>query len=195
MRRLICYGDSNTYGYDPRGYLGGRYPEEVRWINRLGFEGETVNLGLNGRTIPHDAGSIERAVMNISANVNPEDENCLWIMLGTNDLTSMNNPSADEAADRMRGLLAALMEQEPWKSNPQNVLIITPPDMHEGYFVYDDRTPAESLRLGETYSKAAEEFGVRCADLTGHDIPIAPDGVHLTEEGNAVLAKLLREYI
>ena len=23
--KVICYGDSNTYGYDPRGWLGGRY--------------------------------------------------------------------------------------------------------------------------------------------------------------------------
>ena len=23
--KVICFGDSNTYGYDPRGYLGGRY--------------------------------------------------------------------------------------------------------------------------------------------------------------------------
>ena len=22
---VICFGDSNTYGYDPRSYLGGRY--------------------------------------------------------------------------------------------------------------------------------------------------------------------------
>ena len=30
-RRLLCYGDSNTYGYDPRSYLGGRYPDSIRW--------------------------------------------------------------------------------------------------------------------------------------------------------------------
>ena len=23
--KIICLGDSNTYGYDPRGYFGGRY--------------------------------------------------------------------------------------------------------------------------------------------------------------------------
>ena len=25
---LLCYGDSNTYGFDPRSYFGGRYPAE-----------------------------------------------------------------------------------------------------------------------------------------------------------------------
>ena len=27
MKKLILFGDSNTYGYDPRGFLGGRYPD------------------------------------------------------------------------------------------------------------------------------------------------------------------------
>ncbi len=34
-RRILCFGDSNTYGYDPRSYLGGRYPASVRWTALL----------------------------------------------------------------------------------------------------------------------------------------------------------------
>ena len=30
MEKIIFYGDSNTYGYDPRGFFGMRYPKEVR---------------------------------------------------------------------------------------------------------------------------------------------------------------------
>ena len=29
--KVICYGDSNTYGYDPRSWLGGRYDADSRW--------------------------------------------------------------------------------------------------------------------------------------------------------------------
>ena len=25
--RMLCYGDSNTYGYDPRGFFGDRFTE------------------------------------------------------------------------------------------------------------------------------------------------------------------------
>lgn len=35
FREILCYGDSNTYGYDPREPLGGRYPTAVRWTGRL----------------------------------------------------------------------------------------------------------------------------------------------------------------
>ena len=42
-RRLLCYGDSNTYGYDPRSYLGGRYPQSVRWTALLRDMGGTLS--------------------------------------------------------------------------------------------------------------------------------------------------------
>ena len=55
--KVICFGDSNTYGYDPRGYLGGRYEADCRWVDILATEtGWTVsNLGQNGREIPSAA--------------------------------------------------------------------------------------------------------------------------------------------
>ena len=32
---MLCYGDSNTYGYDPRGFVGDRYQKESRWVDIL----------------------------------------------------------------------------------------------------------------------------------------------------------------
>ena len=51
---IICFGDSNTYGYDPRGYFGGRYNADSRWVDILATEiGWTIsNMGQNGREIP-----------------------------------------------------------------------------------------------------------------------------------------------
>ena len=51
--RVLCFGDSNTYGYDPRSYIGERYPESVRWTALLNATGWVVtNEGKNGRCIP-----------------------------------------------------------------------------------------------------------------------------------------------
>lgn len=30
--KVICFGDSNTYGYNPRTWLGGRYDANSRWV-------------------------------------------------------------------------------------------------------------------------------------------------------------------
>lgn len=49
----ICFGDSNTYGYDPRSWLGGRYDADICWVNILAAKtGWTIrNMGENGREI------------------------------------------------------------------------------------------------------------------------------------------------
>ena len=51
---VLCYGDSNTYGFDPRSWLGERYPADVRWTGLLARKtGWTIlEEGQNGRQIP-----------------------------------------------------------------------------------------------------------------------------------------------
>ena len=52
-RTLLCFGVLNTYGYDPRFCLSGRYPRSLRWTGRLEAAGwKVVNVGENGRSIP-----------------------------------------------------------------------------------------------------------------------------------------------
>ena len=73
---VICFGNSNTYGYDPRSYLGGRYDADSRWVDILAAKtGWTVrNMGENGREIPTLAPDF------------PADTDLLIVMIGTNDL-------------------------------------------------------------------------------------------------------------
>ena len=52
--KIVCFGDSNTYGFDPRLGSSGRYTKDERWTGILdahdGFS--VVNEGMNGRCIP-----------------------------------------------------------------------------------------------------------------------------------------------
>ena len=74
--KVICFGDSNTYGYDPRSYFGGRYDADSRWVDILAAETgwEIRNMGQNGKEIPLIAPDF------------PTDTDLLIVMLGTNDL-------------------------------------------------------------------------------------------------------------
>ena len=54
-RTILCYGDSNTYGYDPQSPLGGRYPPQVRWPDQLAAlqpDRQIVNLGRTAGRFP-----------------------------------------------------------------------------------------------------------------------------------------------
>ena len=44
--KIICYGDSNTYGYDGDSAFGGRFPETERWPELL----ETADTAAHMRT-------------------------------------------------------------------------------------------------------------------------------------------------
>lgn len=52
MKKIVCYGDSNTFGYNPKD--GSRYNENTRWAsvlqNILGNEYEVINEGMCNRT-------------------------------------------------------------------------------------------------------------------------------------------------
>ena len=91
-RRLLCYGDSNTYGYDPRSFVGGRYPESVRWTALLNAANwDVINRGENGRSIPRLDREIEAAVQTISG----VETDVLTVMLGSNDLLQCPGLPAD----------------------------------------------------------------------------------------------------
>ncbi len=56
MKRILCYGDSNTWGYDPLTQT--RFDERTRWTRvlaaALGSGYEIIEEGLNGRTTVWD---------------------------------------------------------------------------------------------------------------------------------------------
>ena len=59
MKNVLCFGDSNTYGYDPAGMRDGtavRYAQDVRWCGvaqrDLGEGWHVIEEGLNGRRTP-----------------------------------------------------------------------------------------------------------------------------------------------
>ena len=122
-RRLLCYGDSNTYGYDPRSYLGGRYPKSVRWTGLLKASGlNVINEGENGRSIPSQDWEIEIAAGMVRRSM----AEVVVVMLGSNDLLHCPGFSAETCGARMERFLAALLAKT---QENLKVLLVTPPPM------------------------------------------------------------------
>lgn len=182
-RRIVCYGDSNTYGYDPRSYLGGRYPESVRWTALLESAGWfPVNEGENGRCIPRrsrDAGILARILQCEQAELTA-------VMLGSNDLLHQAVPSAEACSEQMGAFLSALLELMP----PSCKLLLTaPPPMKLG--TWADNSEAlleESHRLAGCYETLARKLGIFFADAGAWNVDISFDGVHFSEQGHRAFA-------
>ena len=179
-KQIVCIGDSNTWGYDPRGFGGGRYPAAVRWTAQLDSLPEWVihNLGENGREIPHSAFALRLLGQQLEA-LAPLDGMCL--MLGSNDLLCGAAPAA--AAARMEELLDRL------GAYGAPLLLIAPPRFCSGTWVAEEGLLGASAQLARLYRTLAQDKAIAFADAGAWDIPLAFDGVHFTEEGHRRFAE------
>ena len=174
--RFLCIGDSNTYGYDPRSCLGGRYPSDVRWTERLGHW-EVVNCGMNGLCIPRSG----RAYADLIRAKSPD---LAAVMLGSNDL--LQGGDAWTVTARMDAFLSEL------KQAGTPLLLIAPPPIRMGEWVREARLVAESEKLGALYCELAESRGLLFADAGEWNVELSFDGVHFTPAGHAAFAAGLK---
>ncbi len=185
--KIICYGDSNTYGYDPHGMPSLRYPAEGRWVDLAGSSlpesCKIFNAGQNGREIPDNGWeSAEGVAMQLAAATEPGD--LIIIMLGSNDVL-LSSLSAEKTAGKMRRFLGAVKMEAPGR----HVLLVEPVSFRNGYWVPDCRYIEESEKLPGLYEQLACEMDVHFADANEWGVSLTDDGVHFTEEGHKAFAE------
>lgn len=175
--KVVCFGDSNTYGYDPRSWLGERYPAHSRWVDILaaGTGWEVLNMGQNGREIPRHT------------PVFPQDTGLLILMLGTNDLLLGRSPQ--QSAQALDRFLSGLSLE------PEKILLIAPPPLALGEWVPDEQLIEDSAVFSQLCAAIARRHGVSFANAGEWNIPLAYDGVHFTEQGHRTFAARLLEVL
>ena len=178
--RILCFGDSNTYGYDPRGFFGDRYGAEDRWVDLLAEQTghECINAGANGREIPRNPYALRLLT-------EQQEMDIFLVMLGTNDL--LQGATAKEAATRMEAFLAPMIP------HCKQILLVAPPPMKRGAWVPTDELVDESVQLAEEYKLLAEKMNIPFVDTREWNIELAFDGVHFTDVGHHAFAENLQK--
>ena len=109
MKNVLCFGDSNTWGFMPESIslpCPERHPHDVRWTGvlarELGGGYRVIEEGQNGRTTVHDdpfalARNGKTVLPAILESHKPLD--LVVLMLGTNDLKAVYGVSPGEIAD------------------------------------------------------------------------------------------------
>lgn len=170
---IICYGDSNTYGYDPCVMAGDRYPKEDRWTGILESEidWKIEDHGICGRCIPHTGSQIRFACEQLRDWQDMDAPVQLWIMLGTNDLLQERQFTAEDTAQRMEAFLKKIMAEPAVSDGKITLRLIAPARMEYGVWVDEERLYLESRRLGEAYRKVAERMEIEFTDAGKWEIP------------------------
>lgn len=201
--RVLCYGDSNTFGYIPG--RGGRYNRHTRWPGRLqellGSEYQVIEEGLCGRTTAFEdvtepgRNGLDRIRDAVERSL-PLD--VLVIMLGSNDCKAQFGASAQEIAG---GLEQVAAQARGGEASGFRVLLVAPAAMtdrvmHSGFgSEFDQRSIKVSKELAEAYEALARKCG--CDFLDGSKVTQVSeiDGLHLDAEGHGRLAEAVVKYL
>ena len=195
MPAILCFGDSNTWGYDPDASAASpvpvRHPAGVRWTGvlaaALGPAWEVVGAGQNGRTTvfedPHHPGRNGRRALPVFLDTfKPLD--LVILMLGTNDLKAIFHAPPGEIAAGAASLIRLIRHSEsgPGGAAPRVLLVCPPqagpfdhlPELLEKF----EQGHARSLRLPGACRAVADQLGCDFLNAQPFITPSPVDGLH-----------------
>ncbi len=187
MKTILCYGDSNTWGYNAA--TKSRFSRDERWPGvfrqELGDGYLVIEEGLNGRTTVWDdpiEGYKNGKEYLIPCLETHKPLDLVVIMLGTNDLKKRFSLSAYDIAEGA-GVLAHLVQRSyagPNEGAPQVLLIAPPPVARlSDYAEMFEGCEAKSRKLGEQYRRVADEYGCHFLNAGSIIVSTELDGIHL----------------
>lgn len=203
ISRILCYGDSNTFGYIPG--KGGRYDRHTRWpgllADLLGDSARVLEEGLCGRTTMFDdmtdpgrsgLEGVEAAVKKGS----PLD--LLIIMLGSNDCKVQFRASAEEIAEGVR----QVVEKAKSACGDDVQILLIAPAVLTGRIAgsgfgseFDLHSVEISKALAEEYEALAKRQGFHFLDASKATRVSTADGLHLDADGHRRLAEAVCAWV
>lgn len=199
MKRAFLYGDSNMYGYDPRGPVAGRYAKEERWTEQLaerlkGSWDIHVN-GISGRTIPTE--DFERSMLEkgLSRATDEGKVDLVAIMLGTNDYLNMPEPDVDAVAEKWRSMAKFLMKTETFRKSGASLMMIAPPVMKLAEQPESAKYDTTNGKLSAALEEVAGELDILFVDAGAWQLDLTFDGTHLSVEGNRQFADCMEKVL
>ena len=215
MKRVLCFGDSNTYGANPEWTpdtpdVPVRQGADIRWPKVLQSllgtaDYEIIEEGLCGRTTvyrdhawPHCNGRDYLTPCILSHY--PFD--LLIIMLGTNDLKAVFAPCADACTLAMEELLKVACNPFLYGDRKvPKILLVSPIRIGENlensfmYGTYTENGRTVSKLLPACYRKLAERYGCAFFDAGSVAEPSPIDSIHMDAENHKKLAEALKAQV
>jgi len=211
MARILCFGDSLTWGFDPVKRC--RMEENERWTGvlqaLLGSDHKVIEEGQNGRTIATDdpaEGEKNGLKYVIPCLESQSPLDIMILMLGSNDLKLKFNYCAMDIAGEMQIMLEKIQTHNRYRmGGKMKILLIAPPVVGgTGFGTWLDecfdfkRTPSICKDIPVWYEKLASMYDCAFLDASKIVVPSEADGTHLDPKeqiklGNAVYEKIRSE--
>lgn len=199
LRRVLCFGDSNTWGYMPGGR---RLPVARHWYGVMasllrgwadvigdGVNGRTTNLGDPLRTQVNGAGMLPWALERHA----PLD--LIVLMLGTNDLQAQYDRGAGQVARGLEELVLIVHGSGGGRAGgAPRLLLLVPPAIDRPCAGLDEvfiGAEAKSRRLPAAVRDLGRRQGCEVLDISGAVSGHAGDGIHLDARDHRILGRMV----
>lgn len=203
MRTILCYGDSNTWGYDPVQKC--RLGKNERWggvlRNQLGNDYWVIEEGLGGRTTVWDdpiEGEKNGKKYLIPCLESHKPLDLVILMLGTNDLKHRFSLTAFDIAKGAGTLVGMIQNSKCGLDNqaPQILLLAPPPvsKLTELKEMFKD-AEEKSQKFGQYYQEIAKEFGSHFLDVSKFIVSSDMDGIHFDKNEHDKLGKAVAQKV
>ena len=194
MKKILCYGDSNTFGFNPLN--GKRFDEKTRWsgiLKKALFENyEIIEEGLNNRTaFVNNPNGIEYntnvQLLKILETYN--DIKYLILSVGVNDFQFQYDLNSKTLESELKALLEKILNKN------IKPIIILPNKLDEkifnGYFscLFNEKSILKSKELSKIYQKIASELNCQFIDTSTFTTPSEIDGLHYDETSHRLIAQ------
>lgn len=194
MKRILCFGDSNTYGYNP--HNGSRYDKNTRWtgvLQKLARENyEIVEAGGNNRTAFSDnPDGIQFTGYKLLPEYLKENYETIILAIGINDLQIFYNPTIEEFENGIRAFVSGIVEKTP----DSDIIILSPSHITENIlksnfrFLFDEISIEKSKKITPIYEKIAKEYNCKLLDLNKLVNTSKIDGLHYEAEEHKKIAE------
>ena len=202
--QILCFGDSNTWGYIP--VIGGRYAPAVRWTGvmaeRLGPRFSVIEEGQSGRTtvwddpLEGDKNGLRYLPACLESHM-PLD--LVILMLGTNDLKARFSLTALDIALGAERLVQVILKSGCGvDGNPPAILLAAPPSINPlddtgSEMFYGGKQ--KSASLAQRYKAVAEKWGCGFLDVGAVINVDATDGIHYSEASHRTLGNTVADQV
>lgn len=198
MKKILCFGDSNTYGFVPQSGL--RYDINTRWTGILqtlcNNEFEITEVGCNNRTafIDNPAGINQTGYKILPEYLKTNFFDIIILAIGINDLQRFFNPTLNEFEQGMEKLIQITKNLSP----KSKIILICPSKLNlaginNGIFSYqfDKISVEKSGKLSPIYKSLAEKYKCHFIDLN-NIVEVSPlDGLHFSPKSHKTIAENL----
>lgn len=198
MKKVLCFGDSNTYGFVPEKCT--RYDKNTRWTGVLqalcGSDFSIIEGGCNNRTafVDNPAGAEQTGYKILPEYFTKNYFDIVVLAIGINDLQLFFRPTLEEFEQGIEKLIKITKDLSP----NAKIILVCPSKLDLAgiksgvfSFQFDEISVEKSYHLPQIYKKLAEKYACELVDLN-EIVKVSPlDGLHFSAESHKTIAENL----